>query len=355
VDPIAANRNPAIDGCRAIAVLIVIGFHCGVPWLAGGSLGVDVFFVISGFLITRLLAREIEEPSGINIARFYVKRLLRLSPPLLLMLIAYLAVSSLWPTSGDHALRDAFLAAFYLSDYSLAFWGTPDTLRHTWSLSVEEHYYLLWPVVLLVMQRMTGKGRILFLCALYILASDWRWMSVTWAGDWNANYFRFDTRVSGLIAGGLLALLVRNGLHLTGRNRDLVGFAGLATICLGVTLFRHREWPLILWGPTFVEIATLGLILSLVSGSDSWIYRLLSIRPFVFVGLISYGLYLWHFPLVAPLSNRWNWPWPIAVAVIVALSLVLATLSYVLVERPMQSLRHRLGQRPTPQLAGQIR
>ena len=139
--------NPELDGLRAVAVVLVISDHCCVPVFDQGYFGVDLFFVLSGFLITRLLIDEIDDTGRVDLWRFYLRRLLRLAPPLLLFLTAYMLIAPrLWP-QFDLLLhmRDAALAVFYLSDYSQAFWHNPKVLIHTWSLSVEEHFYLIWP------------------------------------------------------------------------------------------------------------------------------------------------------------------------------------------------------------------
>ncbi|MBA2402361.1 MAG: acyltransferase [Bradyrhizobium sp.] len=137
--------NPSLDGLRAIAVVLVISDHCGVPVFDQGYFGVDLFFVLSGFLITRLLVDEIDATGRVDVQRFYLRRLLRLTPPLLLFLTAYLVIApSLWPQLDLMVhVRDVALVAFYLSDYSQAFWNNPKVLIHTWSLSVEEHFYLI--------------------------------------------------------------------------------------------------------------------------------------------------------------------------------------------------------------------
>ncbi len=126
-------------------MVLVISDHCGVPVFDQGYFGVDLFFVLSGFLITRLLVDEIDATGRVDVQRFYLRRLLRLTPPLLLFLTAYLVIApSLWPQLDLMVhVRDVALVAFYLSDYSQAFWNNPKVLIHTWSLSVEEHFYLI--------------------------------------------------------------------------------------------------------------------------------------------------------------------------------------------------------------------
>ena len=199
--------NPALDGLRAVAIALVIADHCHVPGFDGGYFGVDLFFVLSGFLITRLLVDEFDAAGQIDLPRFYLRRLLRLAPPLLLLLAAYLVIAPMiWPQYGlwSH-IRDAALAGFYLSDYGRAFWHYPIALQHTWSLSVEEHFYLIWPFAVLLLARIELRWRIAGLFGIYLIATAWRIFEYESSG-WVATYFRFDTRMSGLICGALLAI-----------------------------------------------------------------------------------------------------------------------------------------------------
>ena len=203
--------NPALDGLRAVAVVLVMADHCNVPVFDQGYFGVDLFFVLSGFLITRLLVNEIDATGRIDLWKFYLRRLLRLAPALLLLLAAYLVIApSLWPQVDFMShLRDAALAGFYLSDYSQAFWHNPKVLIHTWSLSVEEHFYLIWPFAILLLARIEPRWRLVGLLVIYLLASAWRIFEYEIVG-WDATYYRFDTRVGGLVCGALLATALRH-------------------------------------------------------------------------------------------------------------------------------------------------
>ena len=145
------------DKVRAIAVMLVMIFHSSVPLFHGGFLGVDVFFVLSGYLITRILLAELDKTGNIQLLRFYIHRLARLSPPLLLLLLLYLvAAPHFWPDYSWH-VRDSLLTAMYLTDYAKALYNVPDMLRHTWSLSVEEHFYLLWPLGLMLLSPVSKR------------------------------------------------------------------------------------------------------------------------------------------------------------------------------------------------------
>src|SRR5690242_18795216 len=130
------KHNNGLDGIRALAVIMVLGFHAAAPGATGGYLGVDVFFVLSGFLITSLLMDEIEDTGTVSFGRFYLRRFLRLTPPLLFMLATYLVFAPIaWPQMAFHTdVRDVLISTFYLSDYASAFWSLPHYLRHTWSL-----------------------------------------------------------------------------------------------------------------------------------------------------------------------------------------------------------------------------
>src|SRR5487761_2131823 len=154
--------NQALDGLRAVAIGLVAADHCWVPGFDSGYFGVDVFFVLSGFLITQLLVDEYDSQGQIDLGKFYLRRLLRLTPPLAILLAVYLAVApTLWPHYGlwPH-IRDAALAGLYLADYGRAFWSQPTLLEHTWSLSVEEHFYLLWPFAVLLLGRVEPRWRV---------------------------------------------------------------------------------------------------------------------------------------------------------------------------------------------------
>jgi peptidoglycan/LPS O-acetylase OafA/YrhL len=329
--------NPALDGLRGGAVVLVILFHLDA--LPGGFIGVDIFFVLSGFLITSLLRSEQERTGSLNVPRFYIHRLLRLGPPLLLLLIVYLAVVPwLFAKMGmrDHVI-DAVLVATYLSDYSQAFWSRPRVLPHTWSLSVEEHYYLLWPLVLAPARRLTGRQMIGLLGALYIAATLWRVLLLAQGVEWAEVYARFDTRMSGLILGGLLAVWTQ-AQAMKRATRDAIGVVGVIVIVAFALLLPYGDPSALTWGLGLVELASAGVILSIAS-TDGYMRQWMSARALVSIGLVSYALYLWHYPIL--LATPTEWPAEARRATTIVLSAVAAIASYGLIERPMRKLRHR--------------
>jgi len=149
---------PALDGLRAVAVISVMGYHLGVPGMDGGLVGVDMFFVLSGFLITNLLVKEYQKTDGINLRNFYIRRLLRLYPALLLMLITWDVISTLFIGNGLHVIGASLITLVYMTNWARAF-GLYDMviLAHTWSLSIEEQFYIFWPLLLVLMLRLRPR------------------------------------------------------------------------------------------------------------------------------------------------------------------------------------------------------
>jgi peptidoglycan/LPS O-acetylase OafA/YrhL len=335
--------NPALDGLRAIAAMLVVANHCHVPSFGGGFLGVDVFFVLSGFLITRLLVEEFGARGRIDLPGFYLRRILRLTPPLLLMLAAYLAAAPvLWPQLDLSAhVRDAGLVGFYLSDYALAFWGCPMVLLHSWSLAVEEHFYLIWPLAILLLARIQLRWRIALLIGIYILATAWRIFEYERV-DWAQTYYRFDTRMSGLAFGALLAIGLPRVGRISEETANAAGtFACIALIsCVAISWWRDPRG--LVWMMSVVEIAAAALLIA-ASVQTSWVSALLSTPPLVGIGVISYSVYLWHYPLA--LFLREQLPWYQTTPLVLTFALTVATISYLIVERPLQRYRRSLGAR----------
>jgi peptidoglycan/LPS O-acetylase OafA/YrhL len=333
--------NPAFDGLRAVAVVLVISDHCGVPVFDQGYFGVDLFFVLSGFLITRLLVDEIDTTGRVDLCGFYLRRLLRLAPALLLFLTAYMLIApSLWPQFDLWLhLRDAALVGFYLSDYSQALWHNPKILIHTWSLSVEEHFYLIWPFVVLPLARIEPRWRLVGLFGIYLLASAWRIFEYETLG-WDATYYRFDTRISGLVCGALLAISLQHKSLISERAANVAGLFAWAALVLCLSIgFWEAPWSLVVM-TNLAHIAAVGLLIS-VSTKDSWVSSILSAPPLVAVGSISYGMYLWHYP--AALYFRELTPWYLTGPIVLSFSIAIATVSYMTIERPLQRYRRSLG------------
>jgi peptidoglycan/LPS O-acetylase OafA/YrhL len=326
---------PALDGIRALAVLLVMAFHAIAPHTGGGYLGVDVFFVLSGFLITSILLQEIGATGSINVRRFYLRRILRLMPALVLMLLTYLiAAPFLWPkVPYSQDLKEVLLAFFYLSDYANAFWSVPTRLRHTWSLSVEEHFYLIWPIVLLALVKLASRRRMaIALVAMYLLFTGWRiFCDLDGAMGYSQSYYRFDTRLSGLTIGALLALLLSENKATHSRRADLMALGALSVIAFCTLHFNVASTGAMTAGMTAVEISTLILIYTAMTSRRSIVSIALANPTMGYLGRMSYGIYLWHYPIFFWLWGKW--PWYMILTIGGSISLLFATLSYYSFER----------------------
>ncbi|MBS0292764.1 MAG: acyltransferase [Proteobacteria bacterium] len=343
----ALAYNPALDGLRGVAILLVVLSHAHAPLFDGAFYGVDLFFVLSGFLITTLLLKELQSTGRLDYWRFYRRRLWRLTPALALLLLAYCVFAPmLWPGLND-VYSDALVSLLYLADYGIAFFDSPATLLHMWSLSVEEHFYLVWPPLLVVLARITPRGRLWSRVAvLLLLAWAWRLLWVLAGQQFYEIFFRFDTRATGLLTGSMLAALVlERPAWFTALCRHLTHFMWLV---LAVPLLMAQAWDdmnAMAWGMTVVEGATVVVLLALLQRRGA-VYEMLSAAPLVWLGKLSYGIYLWHYPVVRYL--RADLPWPMVVLLGLFISTALAALSYYSIER--WALRRR-DARPVPHAA----
>jgi peptidoglycan/LPS O-acetylase OafA/YrhL len=337
--------NPAFDGLRAIAVTLVVADHCRVTGLDAGYFGVDLFFVLSGFLITGLLAVEIETKGRIDLPHFYLRRFLRLGPPLLLLLAAYIVIApAAWPQFSLQAhLRDVGLAGFYLSDYARALWGAPAVLQHSWSLSVEEHFFLIWPLAILLLTRCDARWRVPILFGLFLLATTWRIFEYEEDG-WAATYYRFDTRMSGLILGALLAIYLPRMGEIPERTANVLGVVAYGALIVCLSMGSWHGPGALVWMTTLAELAAVGFLIA-ASSPKSWVYSILSAPPLVALGVISYGVYLWHYP-IAVYFREWL-PWYQTGPIVAISALAISTTSYLTIERPLQRYRRSLGARGT--------
>lgn len=319
---------PQLDGLRALAVLAVLAFHARVPGFSGGYFGVDLFFVLSGYLITTLLSEEHERSARIKLGAFYMRRLRRLYPALLFMLAAYLAAAPLLFGSGAH-FRDAGLAALYLTDYSVALLRFPVMLSHTWSLSVEEHFYLVWPVAMLALLKLSPGRRVPALLLLAAVATAWRWWVVEYTDPWTQPYYRFDTRLSGLLIGAAAAFYGKQ-LH------PILCVVGLALLATAIT---NAEWRDSDGLQGWMLLAEAGAVLAIVGARRMpW----LDAEWLAWLGQISYGIYLWHYPLMYWMRTN-GFDWFATLLIGGTLSVLFAAISYETVERSYRLRRsHRV-------------
>ena len=359
---------PALDGVRACAVVAVMMFHGGIPHMDGGFMGVDAFFVLSGFLITSLLVGEWRQTLTIKLGAFWARRARRLLPALLLMMLFVAFFASVIVPKGTYgALRlDALSTLLYVSNWHFILVNSnyfnetaaSSPLLHTWSLAVEEQFYVIWPLVVLGVLHFTRSMRALFaLCCAAAIASA-TWMYVLYDGGLNTNraYLGTDTRSQCLFIGCALAvglvLLTRRSQEdgrlakgelwqpagATGRLVcGLIGVAGAtAAVALWVATSSTSSSPY-RGGFFAIGLAVGGVILAAVAAPRSIVPRLLSLTPVRYVGRISYGLYIWHWPIFIWLDHaRTGVSGYELFAVRVLVTFGVSVVSFHLVERPIR-------------------
>ncbi|HVY96055.1 MAG TPA: acyltransferase family protein [Solirubrobacterales bacterium] len=345
---------PGIDAMRALAVLAVFLYHAGVGWMPGGFLGVDVFFVISGYLITSLLLREFRRDGHLELGRFWLRRARRLLPAVGVLIAVTMVVAAIVePDRIDQLRGDAISSLFYFANWHFIYghqsyfetFQRPSLFRHLWSLSVEEQFYLFWPLLFAAGMKLFGRARLLLGVLAGALASvALAWLLFDPGHDASRVYYGTDTHAVGLLAGVALALVWspvelrrhRSGA-LVGPLLDAVGVLALAYVVLS---FLHvHDYDLALWhgGYLWLALAT-AVLLATLAHPAARLGGLLGRRPVLWLGLRSYSFYLWHWPVLALTRPGLDVSLPRGVLIPMQLLavLVLADLSYRFVELPFR-------------------
>lgn len=357
-----ADRMPALDGIRSIAVMAVLFYHAGL--LHGGFLGVDLFFGLSGFLITSLLLREIDATGRLDLPRFWLRRAFRLAPALIAYLLGgIVAAYVLRPDVLSEVSRNTLPATLGLQNWWLVTGlGTPTSWDgHLWSLSVEQQFYVVWPaglIVLLSHPRLRAH-MVKIMIGLIIAVIVWRiWLTVLPSDptDPTARWYKgTDARMDILLTGSLLAVCLGRGWFGSKSSTEqrcwsVASIAGwsivLGAMVLSPTLDENPLWTAY-GGFDLIALAVAAVVGAAALYPEAWLTRALSTRPLVWLGSISYAFYLWHFPLISSASDSLGTRvgrWPIALAAAV-LTAAIAQLSMTFVERPLSRLRRPLEKR----------
>ncbi|UTT66378.1 acyltransferase [Janibacter sp. CX7] len=344
------NLRGDIEGLRAVAVGTVLIYHVGIPFLPGGFVGVDIFFVISGFLITSLLLRETVKTGTISIADFYARRARRLLPAASVVLIvtALLGWALLPGPDRLNLGADVIAATFYVINWALALRSVdylaedaaPSALQHYWSLSVEEQFYVVWPLIIIVGLMVARRTRmrpkpLLFGVLAVIAAASLVYSVLHTKSDPATAYFYTTTRVWELAIGALLAFLVLRLTRLPRLAAELLAGAGLLLV-LWSAFFLTSKTP---WPSAWALAPTVGAALIIAAGCATQATataRLLSLKPMVWIGGISYAIYLWHWPLITIAKTAWPDVRIRHLVLIGIVSVVLAWLTKHLVEDPVR-------------------
>ncbi|WP_285876871.1 acyltransferase family protein [Fictibacillus phosphorivorans] len=343
-----------LDGLRAIAVLAVIAYHLNFDWAAGGLLGVTVFFVLSGYLITDLLIAEFHTSDRINFKDFWLRRARRLLPAMFTMLLVVIT----WVTIFEQAMldrleEDTVAAILYVSNWWYIFqdlsyfesFGPPSLLTHFWSLAVEEQFYILWPLVILLVLKMKVKeGSMFSLMLLGAIASAAAMALLYEPGtDPSRVYYGTDTRIFSLLLGASLAVVWPSrklSTNLPSEIRWKLDFVGL----FGLLFIFYMFWSadqyqdfLYQGGMVAMSVASL-LVVAVIVHPSSKLNTILGFKPLRWIGVRSYGIYLWHFPVIVLTSPQWGADAPSLVQTSLQLVLILtfASLSWTFIENPIR-------------------
>lgn len=349
--PFRLGYVPALDGVRGVAILAVMAFNGQFIWMGGGFLGVDIFFTLSGFLITALLIQGYDPITGIGLKNFYFRRALRLLPALFLLILFCIAYALLLQPSDKAAntLNGVVYSLFYVANWAQAPPNPPGIgpLSHTWSLSVEEQFYVVWPLLLLLLLRLNSKRLVILilgvLATISVVLNIWFWQAGV---PYLRMYFGTDTKANELLIGCIAALLLSWRILTPGPRFKMVfhslALVGLGGIFAAFFLARHTDAFVYNGGFTLIALGTAIVVLDILL-FPSAISRCFEFPPLVWIGKISYGLYLWHYPVFEGMKRLFEERLdPVLMQVSgIVLTLLIAASSYYFLERWFLKLKSR--------------
>jgi peptidoglycan/LPS O-acetylase OafA/YrhL len=341
--------SPGLDGLRGLMTLGVIAAHVNYSFLPGSVIFMDIFYVMSGYFITGLLIRDVKRHGRVQFFQFYSRRFCRLVPPLAAMVAGFLLFGYLYFPDFKKPAIDAAIGFFYIANWWRAFdWPGISYMGHTWSLAVEEQFYLLWPIIFLILFRLFGIGWRMVGTILTIALAIWAWrIWMTWHGaPFKRLYNGFDTRADALMVGCALAVVLAfvslENRPTFDRILKLLAWPILAIALTFTFYFLDWQHPAYYYAGIVLG-AALGtiLVLILIRPLDTVLHRVLELSVLVFFGRIFYAMYLWHWPMVLIFRRDFGWPVWLRFVLIYPLTILLAVLSYVLIERHFMRAKGR--------------
>lgn len=350
--------RPELDGFRGISIILVLLHHLYYPLLPGGFLGVDMFFVLSGFLITSLLLQEWHQTSTINLKNFYIRRLFRLMPAvffLVLMLTIY-ALFFLDKAGADKTFQGIWLTMSYISNWFYAFNAASanNPLGVTWSLAVEEQFYLAFPLLLfLALKFKLGYRQIIYILIISIIGVALHRKVLADQNTFTTRlYYASDTRADALLLGCLVAFLFSWNLHLFKRFEKFFKISAGLSLCFMVIMLALSSWSDVFLyqggGYTFVALSVAALLVWLVAYQPRGLVKALSFAPLVWIGQVSYGLYLWHWTVRYFLyGDETQLPSISQIIMAIILSFTFTIISFYGIEKPFLRLKNRFSQSRT--------
>ena len=340
---------PPLDGLRGISILFVLLCHCNIAggFFSGGFIGVDIFFVTSGFLITSILLEEWHEHQRIDLGTFYLRRACRLLPALFVMVAVYVLVGVIFTSNGFGFVKDALWAVSYIANWSHIYNHEHDFLEHSWSLSIEEQFYLLWPLCLILLIRRVRSQQGIFWVILTaaVLSTGLRLALQRSGSEITRLYMGLDTRADAILFGCATAFLARmarpqmNSWRLAVmQHASLAAAGGLVIIALSA---RYDGWNMVRYGYFAAALLTAVIIFYLPMHKGGALVAILNNGGLIQTGKISYGIYLWHYPILRMLQAHFGYDWLWTMLYGVPLSYLAALASCRLVEKPFLSLGKR--------------
>jgi peptidoglycan/LPS O-acetylase OafA/YrhL len=344
---------PALDGLRAVAVMLVFIGHANLPTVVGAGTGVTVFFFLSGYLITTLLRREHAQTGRVSVRDFYLRRALRILPPMYVFLIVAMVLTATGVVAGRITWAGIAAAVLQYSNFIIVFGDSSDLIPGTgvlWSLAIEEHFYLVFPLLYVaLLTRLSRKSQGAAIAVLCAAALVWRCVLVYWlGGDYDRAYYGTDTRVDSLLGGCLLAVVANPMLD---RVKVRPARSLAVVVAGGLLVIAGEQLPGLLAatvGPT-VQVIGLGIVFTaILSTPRSAIGRLLDWRPMAKLGVLSYSFYLFHALILTVVREHLGLGTAATALLAFIVTLAVCQAVHMLVEQPLARVRRRLThQRPS--------